>query len=493
MAPKAQKRKQKVPKKKPAVAPTPVWDMKEMNRGNKTKVQVFKPNCHRPYIMQRTVKEMPGARHARRPWKLARNAGEFNGVDVQWADAFDPPSDWSEDVEMRVETKLDDCGWRAGPTVRSLPPFQGDTPGPTDSSLDASSTVAAFVDTQITYEFRKKVVEYTHAHCLQYRKDNPNWRSDSIEQSMRKFKKKFNVKSFDLWLACRLRIAQLKPEIHAYSLWDQHSSLFDVQVFAAMTYNQYQWMNRHASFADVRKDPADSSSSSEEDQSDSCEVDESNDEPDSSGSDDDDSDVIQGKSPSRDPYRKRRELTDMACAAFGKAWNPHQHLGLDEAVRAHKHWGRQRIRFKAAVHSGALVDSLNDCTTKYCMGFEERRWIHRQESDDDPNHAITARLLRAADVLVQKSKDKKTSTANFCIAMDRGYGLVEAQEELAQLGIYSNAIMATNRTGLPRNYVRDLAKDLDDCPHVQDERGKWIKCPHDLDCVECRRYSFAQG
>ena len=90
-------------------------------------------------------------------------------------------------------------------------------------------------------------------------------------------------------------------------------------------------------------------------------------------------------------HRKRRELTNLLCKSFGAAWNPHQYLGLDEATREHKYQGKQRIRFKAAVHSGALCDSLNDCSTCYCMWFEEQQWLQKEEDGDDPN-TIKARV-----------------------------------------------------------------------------------------------------
>ena len=48
-------------------------------------------------------------------------------------------------------------------------------------------------------------------------------------------------------------------------------------------------------------------------------------------------------------------------------------VGGDEAVRVTKHWGAMRIRFKAAVHSGALNDELNDCDT-HCRPSPGAKW-----------------------------------------------------------------------------------------------------------------------
>mmetsp|Transcript_6358 Transcript_6358/g.19789 ORF Transcript_6358/g.19789 Transcript_6358/m.19789 type:complete len:224 (-) Transcript_6358:1884-2555(-) len=58
---------------------------------------------------------------------------------------------------------------------------------------------------------------------------------------------------FDVWIAARLRVAQLKlkPEISAKLLWSPRSSLFDSQLFAVLTWKQFMWLNRHGSFADA--------------------------------------------------------------------------------------------------------------------------------------------------------------------------------------------------------------------------------------------------
>jgi len=154
--------------------------------------------------------------------------------------------------------------------------------------------------------------------------------------------------------------------------------------------------------------------------------------------------------PAFDSKRKRRELTNLLSVGFGKAYRPHQHVGLDEATREHKHWGKMRIRFKAAVHSGALVDSLNDCQTKYCLAFEEQHWLRKKDGEEDPN-TIKERLLRLTSVLHDQDKDH--SSANFCLSLDRGYGHIEAQRALMAKGIYSNAMLQANRIGLPRKLI----------------------------------------
>lgn len=151
----------------------------------------------------------------------------------------------------------------------------------------------------------------------------------------------------------------------------------------------------------------------------------------------------------------------------------------------HKHWGKMRIRFKAAVHSGSIVDSLNDCVTKYCLFFEEQHWLKKQPKELDPN-TMRARITRAAQALLRN--DEQVSTANFCLSLDRGYGHVEAQEALAEMGIYSNSVMPLNRVGIPRNYLAELEKNLT-CPDQMVD-GKEVACNHDPDAKGCNKFVF---
>lgn len=446
----------------------------------------YNPNGSRPCVMGRNLCILEGARYARRPSKVARREGRFNATEVAWADRYDAPDAWEEAEDLPEEKRKEDCGWIAGPADRELPPFLGPTPGPTDQSLNAESSVEDFLRTQLTDEFVNKVVQYTLEHCAVWRNAHPDWRTHCAEAAVKKPKKQFTANQFYLWLACRLRIAQLKPELPAYSLWDRKSSLFDVQVFAAMTFNQFQWINKHVSFADAPPAPGEDEES--EDEEDEVEENEVHDE-DDAGDVSDGEEYEHGGAGSMmivregDSHRKRRELTNMACEAFGQAWWPHQFLGLDEAVRPHKHWGKQRIRFKAAVHSGVLVDCLNDCVSKYTLWFEEQHWFHKTP-EEDPN-TVTSRITRAAKVLCDKGS--LVSTANYCISLDRGYGHVQAQAKLAEMGIYSSSMMAANRIGLPREFLSELACDLGACP-MDPTTNK--PCTHGADAEECRRFCF---
>lgn len=360
--------------KKKAAAPLPTAIVKRETSKNGKVIDkiLFNPNQKCPYVISRVLRPVEGPRYARRPSYVAKKNNVLDAASIAWADEWDQPECWTEVVDMPFENNIRDCGWVAGPATRPLPAFKGPKPGPTDRSLTHSCPPSAFVDTQLTPEFKEKAVQYTKDHCKAWRASHPNWRADCIEMSVRKYKTMLNKHTFDHWMACKIRVAQLQPEIPALSLWSQKSSLFDPQVFACMTFNQFQWLNRHCSFASVDENEQSAEAEAE-------------------------------VARRHDTHRKRRELTDLVCAAVGKAWHPHQQLGLDEGVREHKHWGKQRISWKAACHSGSLVDCLNDCLTKYCVWFEEHHWVQKHEQDNDP-HTLPARFKRAAQVLLDAGK-----------------------------------------------------------------------------------------
>lgn len=77
------------------------------------------------------------------------------------------------------------------------------------------------------------------------------------------------------------------------------------------------------------------------------------------------------------------------------------------------------------------------------------------------------------------------------MSLDRGYGHVGAQEELAAMGIFSNSMVVLDRAGIPRKYLKELSVDLSQCPKVKQSGGnKMVDCPHGHDEEGCRRYCF---
>lgn len=117
-----------------------------------------------------------------------------------------------------------------------------------------------------------------------------------------------------------------------------------------------------------------------------------------------------------------------------------------------------------------------------CLWFEEPALVQPSRSRYDPNN-VPSRLCRAVEVLIPPGEAR--STANYCLSLDRGYGHVDGQKMLAQKGVYSNSVMVTNRIGLPRKFLAELATDLSDCPPCEGEA-----CSHGADATECRKFCF---
>ena len=73
---------------------------------------------------------------------------------------------------------------------------------------------------------------------------------------------------FDLWMVAKLKVASLKPEIPAKALWGQFKdapALYDAELDRLMTFFQFQFLNRHMSFAYTPGAEADDSEDSDSD------------------------------------------------------------------------------------------------------------------------------------------------------------------------------------------------------------------------------------
>lgn len=323
---------------------------------------------------------------------MARKAGKRRSTDLLTSEPFVVSRDWATPDKLPWEAHVEDIGWQAGPLERELPPFKGPAPGPTNPLLAKDSSEEAFMDELLTTEFKVKCKAFTAAHVRAWREKHkdrlsrgsrPN-RVDHAFHAEETFLLGDGPESnarftmlFDTWVATKLRVAQLKPEIPASALWGRVktcASLYDAELDSVLTYEQYLWCNRHMSFADC----PDAEAAADEAEAEMEHDDDAGDD-DLSAEGEDDAD--DGEEPAQavavrthDTFRTRRELTDLVNAAFARAFPPHQHIGLDEGVRSTKHWEKQRVRFKASVHSGTLVDMLNDCKTSYCLWFQEQTW-----------------------------------------------------------------------------------------------------------------------
>lgn len=453
--------------------------------------------------MSRCMEVVEGKRHERRPSAIAKKANCRYSTEVMGTDVIHlPDGTWADVERMPNEADMADVGWCPGPIQRQLPAFSGPKPGPTNPNLAADSSEVDIMRELLTDKFKRRCHELTVAHVNAFRTSHPNRGRKSVERAFGNNEDFLELTEagcerfkqlFDTWLAAKLRVAQLKPEVPAKALWGQvpeAKNLYDHELDLMITHRQFQWCNRHMSFADALET---GDASDDEDAEENAELgrDDSADESESAASAGEDEDevhevdsralVISSAQRQHDTFRKRRELTDLANEEFARAFNPHQHLGLDEAARSTKHWERMRIKFKAAIHSGTLVDMLCDCRTNYAMWFQEQSWEPYAESGDEVQK-VTARLRRAAQCLVAKGHTHGKSTAGYCISMDRGYGHLAAQQALWEHDwIYSNAMIMCNRKGLPREYIQQVAADLGACPS---------KCTHMPHENECRKFMW---
>ena len=72
-------------------------------KGSTKAVWAYQPTAKQPSIMDRSLEEISGERHARRPSQLARKQGKRRITEVEGSFEHEQPDDWAEADVMPVE------------------------------------------------------------------------------------------------------------------------------------------------------------------------------------------------------------------------------------------------------------------------------------------------------------------------------------------------------------------------------------------------------
>ena len=310
-----------------------------------------------PTIVARDCNEVAGARYSHRPSAQRRSANHQCGR----GDPFDTQElrigQWETSEELPFECHPSDVGWLPGPvggsSGRLRPNFTGPKAGvPRGVGLGARSSAREIMRTvQLCPRYLARWRTLTMQHCHAWRQTHCTL--DSIERAWHAAD--LREEHLELWLAARVKIAMLNVAVPARVLWDSKHQLYDFWLDAALPYQVYQWLNRHASFGEYGETAQPQRSM------------------------DDTADQASARPVGVfDRFIKRRELSDIARGQAPVAWNPHQMLGMDDIVRVTRHRDGQRLRHKAAVHTGRICDALNDTIGHYFLHWEENKWY----SDD---------------------------------------------------------------------------------------------------------------
>ena len=443
--------------------------------GTKNTKEIFIAAAKMPVFMERSVTKSDKARASQRPSRQARDLGHKNVRDCPDlipggfagnTDSWDGPDD------MPDEARLEDSGWLPGPIKRDLPPFdlgidsngEPRKPGPADPLLNEKSGPEEIMERLLTDDLCDDMAAYLVSHATYYRKSKKltsraalKASKDFVEQawgwSLDGAKHASGRLLVRVWIAARLSVAQLAPEINAEVLWDPTDSLYDQKLDEVLPYKIYCWCNRHMSFA-AFEEPATRAAGNETER--------------------------------KDRERKRRVIIDKIVDIIGKAYIAGQMVGLDEKCRPHKHWYRQRIDFKASIHSGSLDDSLNDCVTGYCLWFEERGWQKWPNRDKSKEEIEALGTMPAVMKRATAGLDKSVARI---MHLDRGYGHVEAQKSIApnpsapagqRGGVYTMSVMDADRIGLPRQAIKQVSEALR-CEN---------KCDHKHDAQDCHKWMW---
>ena len=332
-----------------------------------------------PTIVPRGCNEVAGERYSYRPSAQRRASDALRGRSDPFGAQEQHVSNWATTEEMPFETNAADIGWLPGPVGgtrgRLRPRFTGPRPGvPRGVGLNANSTNREIVrSVQLCPRYLQRWRILTVQHCHAWRQTHRTL--DSIERAWNA--SDLRDEHFELWLAARVRIAMLNVAVPAEALWDKSHHLFDFWLAAALPFQVMQWLNRHASFGEYGENRAQPARAV-----------------------DDAADQASARTATAfDRYVKRRELSDIARAQAAVVWNPHQMLGMDDIVRVTRHRDGQRLRHKAAVHTGRICDALNDTTGHYFLHWEENTWFNENHLPTGANGAPANRTCKICLVL----------------------------------------------------------------------------------------------
>ena len=347
---------------------------------------LWRSSGNMPAIQARAVVEAVGPRAAHRP-KAASPRGRLGSQSgaadrfatrevtaVTWEDALTP---------MPFEQSAGDVGWLPGPAGgsagRPRPKFTGKSPGLVNRRWTANTSARTVMKAvQFSQSFIREVMSNTQRHVSAWQAEHG---TDGVERAFSP--NRLTEEAVELWYAARGRIAMLNTDIPAMVLWDEASRHYDQQLARACPYDAYRWFERHLSFGSYGQTDAD------------------RDGPDIGDGDPGPSDgggADGGAGAGHDRFRKRRACSDVARAQAHRVLNPGQDVGVDDSIRANRHWEGRRVRHKAAVHTGSAVDNLSDANTSYFLDWREVGW------DKAPDAArAAAESARAAETAQSES------------------------------------------------------------------------------------------
>ena len=397
------------------------------------KKKLWRASGNVPVIVPRDCSEVAGARYSHRPSAQRRASGTLPGR----SDPFDAQeqhiNNWATSEEMPFEVNAADVGWLPGPVGgtkgRLRPRFTGPRPGvPRGVGLNANSNNREIMQSvQLCPRYLQKWRILTVQHCHAWRQTHRTL--DSIERAWNA--SDLRDEHFELWLAARVRIAMLNVAVPAEALWKESHILYDFWLAAALPFQVMQWLNRHASFGEYGNTTAQPARAV-----------------------DDAADQASARPAAGfDRYMKRRELSDIARAQAAVVWNPHQILGMDDIVRVTRHRDGQRLRHKAAVHTGRICDALNDATGHYFLHWEENNWFNEDHPPTGANgtpaiepsrylcgsEAAATAVRRAGQGVAGSERAADNAAANDSVAGgERAAGRAASGSGARANGVHSN-------------------------------------------------------
>jgi hypothetical protein len=151
---------------------------------------------------------------------------------------------WTGNTKLMPPEQDGDGGWKPGPHPRvNTEALIGATSGPTDPALSATSTEREFLATQIKAADMKIIMGYT-ADAIEANvaaKFEAGWQlagkkpsDESVDKAIKPDHLRTHSEVFQLWLAARIKTAQLPAGIPQKRLWDKLDFCLPYTVYVAL-------------------------------------------------------------------------------------------------------------------------------------------------------------------------------------------------------------------------------------------------------------------
>jgi hypothetical protein len=180
----------------------------------------------------------------------AQRQGHRHALDIYVQKAL--KHTWTSNTKLMPPEQDGDGGWKPGPHSRvSTRAPSGATSGPTDPTPSATSTEKELLATQIKVADMEIIMGYTAdaIGASNTQKNLEGKKLPSVDKAIKPDHIRSHPEVFRLWLAARIKTAQLQIGIPQARLWDSTSTHYCAKLDFSLPYTTYIALNKFLTFA----------------------------------------------------------------------------------------------------------------------------------------------------------------------------------------------------------------------------------------------------